>query len=84
MADRRNNDTGLKSYFRSERLFEEQGQWYFYTREGVEGPFGDRFYAANMIKTYIHKMQLRSTPILIFSALYVFRFFQQMPALAFC
>ncbi len=36
---RRQEDKGDKTYFRSERVFAMNGQWYFGTREGDCGPF---------------------------------------------
>jgi Domain of unknown function (DUF6316) len=36
---RRREDKGDKTYFRSERVFAMNGQWYFGSREGDCGPF---------------------------------------------
>lgn len=36
---RRRDDRDSKTYFRSERVFATNGQWYFSTREGNCGPF---------------------------------------------
>jgi hypothetical protein len=36
---RRRDDRTEKTYFRSERVFAMNGQWYFGSREGDHGPF---------------------------------------------
>jgi hypothetical protein len=36
---RRRDDQEDKTYFRSERVFGMNGQWYFSSREGDSGPF---------------------------------------------
>ena len=36
---RRRDDRNEKTYFRSERVFAMNGEWYFGTREGDCGPF---------------------------------------------
>jgi len=36
---RRRDDRDHKTYFRSERVFTMNGQWYFSSREGDVGPF---------------------------------------------
>lgn len=55
MSTRRKTDppTG-GSHYRSDRLQEEGGRWYFYTREGtVEGPFEDKIEALEALDKYI-------------------------------
>ena len=59
---RRNGDTNTKTYFRSERLIEEAGQWFFCTREGkLEGPFDDRVEALIKLDNYVKLMASRFT-----------------------
>ena len=42
------------SWFRSDRLRQEDGSWYFRTREGsVEGPYETRTNAESQLATYI-------------------------------
>lgn len=58
MSTIRDGDEGSKSWFRSRRLFQQDGSWYFLTREGkTEGPFGDRHEAERRLEDYIHVMQ---------------------------
>ena len=52
--DNRNSDTDDHSWFRTDRFFEHEGQWFFLTREGsTEGPFGDEFEARAHLEAYI-------------------------------
>ncbi|KZX56867.1 hypothetical protein A3709_03555 [Halioglobus sp. HI00S01] len=54
MTERRKSDQEEKSFFRSDRFFEHNGQWFFATREGTtEGPFGDRIQAQARLEAYI-------------------------------
>ncbi len=40
------SDETLRTWFRSDRVFIEQGNWFFHTREGVEvGPYESQFEA---------------------------------------
>jgi hypothetical protein len=46
MGNRRNERTNAKMWFRSDRFFRSDEQWYFYTREGISvGPYRTRFEA---------------------------------------
>ena len=48
---------------RSDRLFEQAGNWHFYTREGtVEGPYGTRTGALERLEVYIGMMQAGLSP----------------------
>jgi len=39
-------------------MVEEDGQWYFYTREGtMEGPFGTKAAAKNQLEAYVRLLQ---------------------------
>ena len=54
---RRSEDTGTKTFFRSERMIKEGNQWYFTTREGdIHGPFDTRDQASKMLQEYIDIM----------------------------
>lgn len=54
MAAKRKDDPRCRPVYRSERIVEETGQWYFYTREGtVKGPFEDRQDAELQVEAYI-------------------------------
>jgi hypothetical protein len=54
---RRRDDATVYTKFRSERFTQEQGKWYFFTREGtVEGPFDYRRAAENRLEDYIKVM----------------------------
>ena len=44
MANRRDEES--KTWFRSERVFRVDGEWFIHTREGIAvGPYGDKFAA---------------------------------------
>jgi Domain of unknown function (DUF6316) len=51
---RRREDKTDKTYFRSERLFCLNGQWYFSTREGEHGPFASKDIAARTLKRFVN------------------------------
>ena len=54
MAKKRKEDDGRGLWFRTERLFEENDQWYFHTREKtIEGPFEDFLEAQTRLEMYI-------------------------------
>lgn len=56
---RRTDEANSRSHFRSERLSEEGGKWYFATREGtMEGPYSDKFKALEGLQAYITIVQL--------------------------
>jgi hypothetical protein len=50
---RRREDTQDKSYFRSERVFGLNGQWYFGSREGDCGPFATPAMARRALERFI-------------------------------
>jgi hypothetical protein len=50
---RRHGDQKDKTYFRSERLFCMNGQWYFCAREGDHGPYPSREAAERALKRFI-------------------------------
>jgi Domain of unknown function (DUF6316) len=55
VSKKRADDIGLaRNWFRSCRMMEDGGQWYFQTREGsIEGPFEDKFDAMEALEAYI-------------------------------
>jgi hypothetical protein len=59
---RRKNDSpdNRKTYFRSDRIFRSNGQWFFHTREGIDvGPFQSEFEA--QVESSILKNVLKET-----------------------
>jgi len=60
MAKRRKDDgPDGRLYFRSERIMQEQGRWYFLTRERTrEGPFETRMDAVRRLETYIRLAEM--------------------------
>ena len=50
---RRREDHEDKTYFRSERVFGMNGQWYFSAREGDCGPFGTPALASAALARFI-------------------------------
>lgn len=53
----RRGDKEEKTYFRSDRLFCSNGQWFFATREGEQGPFGSRDLARAALERFIGEKQ---------------------------
>jgi len=55
MASHRKGDPpGAKTHYRTDRLQQDGGKWYFSTREGtLEGPYEDRFEAVEALEKYI-------------------------------
>ncbi|MDZ7782979.1 MAG: DUF6316 family protein [Halioglobus sp.] len=61
MTDRARNryESDSRTFFRSDRLQQDGGKWYFYTREGtMEGPFEDKVEALEALDKYITIMNL--------------------------
>lgn len=56
MTMARRDDAEDKTYFRSHRLFCSNGQWFFVTREGEQGPYPDRDRAEAALKRFIGEM----------------------------
>lgn len=51
---KRKNETITRTHFRTNRMFEENGCWYFNTREGeMMGPFKDELEASTKLEVYI-------------------------------
>ena len=55
---RESDEKPSASHFRAtERFFRENGQWYFSTREGEEGPFRTREAAEAAMQRYVKSIQ---------------------------
>jgi hypothetical protein len=50
----RRDDKNQRTYFRSQRIFCTNGQWYFATREGEHGPFGSRARAEAALARFVN------------------------------
>lgn len=60
MTRRQEDGPASRSNFRSERMFESAGHWYFYTREGsTEGPFDSELNAQERLDVYIEILDLK-------------------------
>lgn len=58
--DSRQDDQSARTWFRSDRFFNEGPNWYFTTRENtVEGPYATREEAENALMMYLRDMQNR-------------------------
>ncbi|WP_185233086.1 DUF6316 family protein [Teredinibacter franksiae] len=54
----REGEVHEKVWYRSERFFCADGQWFFSTREGDDiGPYSSRLSAANGLQLYVHYME---------------------------
>ena len=61
---KRKDDSETQFYFCADRMFEENGKWYFNTREGItEGPFMDELEAKTWIELYVSMMCSDLLPI---------------------
>ena len=61
MNQQRNYDQESKTFFRSDRMVRENGQWYFTTREGqMQGPFDNKEDAQRELNEYIKIMKAHS------------------------
>jgi hypothetical protein len=57
MADVRKTDQEPRMWFRTSRFFQQEGKWFFYTREGtMEGPFTSMEAAEDRLEGYIRIM----------------------------
>jgi len=53
-ARRRDDDPISRTRFRTERMVQDGGRWFFLTREGtVEGPFDCREEAVDQLEVYV-------------------------------
>lgn len=59
MIRRRTDSPQSGSKFRTERMVQNSGNWFFYTREGsMEGPFETRVDAQNRLEVYLEIINL--------------------------
>ena len=54
-ADVRRDDQNERTYFRSERIIASNGQWFFATREGDQGPFRSRIAAEQALVRFVNE-----------------------------
>ncbi len=60
MTRRKTDSLQSGSKFRTERMVENGGRWYFYTREGsMEGPFETRMDAQERLHVYLEILNLK-------------------------
>lgn len=60
MTRREKDAPGSRATFRTERMFENGGKWYFFTREGsTEGPFESQLDAQERLDVYIEITDLK-------------------------
>jgi len=53
MAKKRQEDPLERTWYRTERIVQDGGKWFFMTREGTaEGPFDCQFDALQRLETY--------------------------------
>ena len=53
----RKDDKRQQAHFRTNRMFQENGAWYFKTREGgAVGPFEDELSASTQLEIYIRML----------------------------
>ena len=54
MAHKRKSDLKVKAWYRTDRMLEHDGKWFFHTREKtIEGPFNSERDAASQLALYI-------------------------------
>jgi hypothetical protein len=54
MAHKRETDPKVKAWYRTDRMVEHGGKWFFHTRENtIEGPFNCEHDAQFQLETYI-------------------------------
>jgi hypothetical protein len=70
MSARRKTDSPMgRSWFRTERVVQNGGLWFFLTREGTtEGPFSCRTDALNQLEVYIRLAENEMLPHFSFEA----------------
>lgn len=58
MTRRQEDGPDSRSNFRTDRMFQSAGRWYFYTREGTtEGPFESQVDASERLNLYIDVLE---------------------------
>lgn len=60
---KRKDDSTKHVCFRSNRMFEENGRWFFKTREsGSVGPFGDELEASTQLEVFLRMLDCGLLP----------------------
>ena len=60
---RKGDHPGTKIWFHTDRMINENGQWYFATREGtIEGPFSSEVRASEALEAYIGMLDMKISP----------------------
>jgi hypothetical protein len=55
---KRKDDSSKHARFRSNRMFEQEGQWFFRTREeDDQGPFDDELEASTQLEVYLRMLE---------------------------
>ncbi len=55
MQPKRNTDTKVQVWYRTDRIFEHNKEWYFHTREKtIEGPFQSQRDSLEQLEMYIN------------------------------
>ena len=62
-TQRKDDGPDYKNHFATERMFESDGYWYFYTREGTtEGPYSTQRDAVLGLETFITQLDMKMSP----------------------
>ena len=60
---RKDDRPGTNVWFHSDRMINENGRWYFATREGtIEGPFTSELKASEALEAYIGMVEMKISP----------------------
>ena len=60
---RKDDRPGTKIWFHTDRMINENGRWYFATREGtIEGPFNSELRASEALEAYIGMLDMKISP----------------------
>ena len=60
---RKDDRPGTNIWFHTDRMINENGQWYFATREGtIEGPFSCEVGASEALEAYIGVLDMKISP----------------------
>jgi len=67
LVGRRKDDEETKTWFRSDRVFHCNGEWFFHTREGIDvGPYDSQFEAeieAGLLKELLKTLRQDDAPV---------------------
>lgn len=63
MTMKRKDDTNKHVCFRTNRMFEQDGRWFFRTREeDDQGPYGDELEASTQLEVYLRMLECGLLP----------------------